>query len=90
MKTLKKAWGLLDGWKTYLGGIGLMLSGAGIVIEDAVKTVQDPATALTFAMSLPAHSGVITFLAGFTAVGIGHKVEKTKAAATKAVRNASK
>ena len=80
MEMIKTAWAMLDGWKTYIGGVGLMLSGAGLVLADAVK-IETGADAIAFATALPTHPGVITFLAGWTAVGLGHKVEKAKAAA---------
>ena len=80
MEIIKILWAKLDGWKTYLGGIGFMLSGAGMLIADAVK-IETGADAIAFISAIPAHPGTASFLAGFTAVGIGHKVEKAKAAA---------
>ena len=80
MEIIEKAWAKLDGIKTYLGGVGLMLSGAGLLIADAVK-IETGADAVAFVSAIPTHPGTITFLGGWTAVGLGHKAEKAKAVA---------
>ena len=88
MEIIKSLWAKLDGIKTYLGGVGLMLSGASMIIAEAV-TIDNGGDAIAFATALPTHPGVIIFLAGWTAVGLGHKVEKAKAAAAITIVNNS-
>lgn len=93
MKYLKKAWGLLDGIKTYLGGGGMMLSGAAMVAGDAAEFIESLQTmepsamispAIEFFSKLPTSPGAVTFCAGLVAVGLGHKGDKAKVAAEKA------
>ena len=77
----------LDGYKNQIGGIGLILTGIGAVVaaltggirlmfptmtelpEMDMKTITETFVGGTVSMSL-----------GFTALGIGHKMEKQKAA----------
>jgi len=66
--------------KTYLAGLGLILCGAGALIGDAAK-IDSVATAGAWAGSIPTHPGTQMVLAGLATFGIGHKVEKAKAAA---------
>lgn len=99
MKYLKKAWGLLDGIKTYLGGGGMMLSGAAMIAGEAAEIISanhsgDPLELIEpmskFLMALPSHPGAIAFCAGLAAIGLGHKGDKAKVAIEKAASEVPK
>jgi len=66
--------------KTYVAGIALILCGAGALIGEAAK-INTIAEATELAGRIPTHPGTQMILAGLAAFGIGHKVEKAKAAA---------
>ena len=58
----------MKGWKTWLGGLALVLSGAGVAV---VGVTQD------FDMD-KVTQGLAMIGAGFAAWGIGHKIEKAQ------------
>ena len=58
----------LDGWKTYIAGVGLMLTGAGMMAAAATKEGGFNFNDMS--------DGIKMFLAGLATVGIGHKLEK--------------
>lgn len=58
----------MTGWKTWAGGIGLILTGAGTIL-----TSFDFET-MTFGPGL--NEGLALIGTGFAALGIGHKIEK--------------
>ena len=59
----------MTGWKTWVGGIGLILSGAGAIL------VSFNFETMTFGEGL--NQGLAMIGAGFAALGIGHKIEKS-------------
>ena len=58
----------LDGYKTKIGGWGMIMSAIVGIIGH-----YEPSTGLP---AMPLDSAWITLSAGFTAIGIGHKVQK--------------
>ena len=69
-RVLRWSAGKLDGYKTLIGGIGLVLTGLvgllGYMFPDQGLPTQDLDTALT------------TIASGFAVIGLGDKLEKTK------------
>jgi len=61
--------------KAYLAGAAAILSGASMILVDAVK-IDSLASAMAFAASLPEHPGTIVFLNGLGIVGLRHAVAK--------------
>ena len=59
----------MTGWKTKLGGAGLILSGAGMVIAGVL---EEPINGSMMSQ------GIALIGAGLAALGIGHKIEKAK------------
>ena len=59
----------MTGWKTKLGGAGMILSGLGMLIGGYVA---NPINGEMMA------EGVTLISAGLAAIGIGHKIEKAK------------
>jgi len=57
----------MSGWKTWTGGLALIASGAAMVLAAVSGDTIDTAALM---------QGLAMIGAGFTAIGIGHKVEK--------------
>ncbi len=55
----------MTGWKTWAAGIGMILTGAGMV-----------AAALSGNADISMAAGIETMLLGLAALGIGHKIDK--------------
>jgi len=70
-----KLWDLVNGYKTTIGGVSLILSGLAELLQDIVS-LTDFASVLAFVKGLPSDAGWIAILAGIAALGIGHKIEK--------------
>jgi len=68
-RTVKE--GFMKGWKTWVGGITLIVSGIG-----AILTSVDWET-FTVDGDL-VNEGIALIGAGFAAIGVGHKIEKGK------------
>jgi hypothetical protein len=67
MKALLEKLGLdMGGWKTWTGGIGMILSGAAMIVGGIGDSLD--VDAIT--------KGVALIAAGIAALGVGHKVEK--------------
>jgi hypothetical protein len=58
----------LDGYKTYIGGVGMILTAITGLIGHYWPDTGIPA--------MPIDSAWLTLSGGFTALGIGHKMEK--------------
>lgn len=58
----------MTGWKTKLGGIGLILTGLSMIIA-AVSGDHFDVTKI--------QEGAMTAMSGFAVLGIGHKIEKS-------------
>ena len=64
---LDKEEGVMSGWKTWVGGIGLILAGLSMI-----------ATGVTNNFDLQKiQEGMALVAAGAAAIGIGHKIEKS-------------
>ena len=59
----------MTGWKTKLGGAGLILSGLGAVIAGFVAEPMNGEMIV---------AGIGMISTGLAAIGIGHKIEKAK------------
>lgn len=56
----------MKGWKTWVGGLGSILTGGAIVSGGLLNNFDlDTIT-----------KGIVAILAGFSVLGIGHKIEK--------------
>ncbi|NIQ92431.1 MAG: hypothetical protein GWN93_27000 [Deltaproteobacteria bacterium] len=55
------------GWKTYLGAIGAMLTGIGMIAKVVVESPFNPVEVL---------DGLLVFTGGLTVLGVGHKLQK--------------
>jgi hypothetical protein len=58
---------MMGGWKTWVAGIGTILTGLGLIAAGVTADIID--------MELIV-SGAKTVLAGLAVLGIGHKIEK--------------
>jgi len=56
----------MKGWKTLAGGIGLILSGLGLVVQG-----------ITAGDLTKVQEGIVLISLGLGGIGIGHKIEKT-------------
>ena len=63
----RKLGGYMTGWKTWLGGLALILSGAGVLIVGVTDNFDMD--------KITQGAGMIG--AGFAAIGIGHKIDRT-------------
>jgi len=57
----------MKGWKTWSGGIGLVLTGVGIILKGLSEGTFDGMT-----------EGIGFISSGFAVIGIGHKIEKAE------------
>jgi len=73
-----KVWEVVDGYKTKIGAISLILSGLAELTQK-ISTLTDFASVLAFVKGLPLDAGWLALLAGIAALGIGHKLEKAAA-----------
>ena len=64
----------MGGWKTWVGGIGIIASGVGLITATIVAEKFELAE-LAAGMALIS-KGVGIIAAGFAAIGLGHKLEK--------------
>lgn len=77
-----KAWQMLDGYKTKIGAVSLILSGlADVTLK--LSQLTDFASLLKFVKMLPADQGWLAIAAGIAALGLGHKMEKATTPETK-------
>ena len=60
----------MGGWKTWVAGIGTILTGLGMIAAAATKEGGFSFEA--------AQGGVQTVLAGLAVIGIGHKIDRIK------------
>jgi hypothetical protein len=69
----------LDGKKAYVGGAGLMLGGAAMILVDLAPVLaqKNAAALLAFATSLPAHPGFQRLMEGLAVTGLRHAVAKS-------------
>jgi hypothetical protein len=81
-----KILGFLDGKKAYIGGGGLMLLGAGMVLVDLVPVLaaQDAGALFAFVQTIPSHPGVQKLLEGFGITGLRHAFSKASEPAPEA------
>ena len=70
-----KAWDVLNGYKTKIGAISLILSGASELLY-RVSQIADFAGLLKLLKALPADQSWVAIMAGIAALGLGHKMEK--------------
>lgn len=76
-------WGALDGYKTKLSGVALVLSGLSILITQVIALPHDLVSIINFVQALGGNSAWLTLLSGLAVLGIGHKAEKAAAAVPK-------
>lgn len=69
----------LDGYKTKIGAISLMLSGLAEITQKIVG-LSDLASIISFLRTVPMEPGWIALSAGFAAWGMAKKMEKAAAA----------
>jgi len=74
---VKKLWDMVNGYKTKIGAVALILSGLAELLQKIVD-LTDFASVLAFIKVLPNDPGWIALAAGIAALGIGHKLEKAK------------
>ncbi len=72
-----KLWDAVNGYKTKLGAIALILSGLAELAQK-VASLTDFASILAFIKALPMDAGWIALAAGIAALGLGHKMEKAE------------
>ena len=73
-----KLWNMVDGYKTKIGAMSLILSGlAEMTLR--ISQLTDFASVLAFIKGLPMDAGWIALAAGIAALGLGHKIEKAEA-----------
>lgn len=72
-------WGALDGYKTKLSGVALVLSGLSILITQVIALPHDLVSIINFVQALGGNSAWLTLLSGLAVLGIGHKAEKAAA-----------
>lgn len=70
------AWAKMDGYKTKVSGIALILSGLSILLTQIIGLPHDMASVLAYIQAIPNNSAWITLLSGLGVLGIGHKIEK--------------
>ena len=70
-----KAYEALNGYKTKIGAIALMLSGLSDLLL-RLSTLADFAALMKFVKALPADQSWLAVVAGIAALGLGHKMEK--------------
>ena len=68
----------IDGKKSYLGGGGLVLVGAGMILLDAVPVVasKNATQIVMFVSGLAVHPGTHKVLEGLAVLGLRHAVAK--------------
>jgi len=66
-----KAWDVFDGYKSYGGGVGLILAGVGDALQE-IATAQSPADLVKVFQAID--WGKVT--AGVAAIGLAHKIHK--------------
>ena len=59
----------MTGWKTKLGSAGILFTGFAMIIEGLVAEVVNPDKM---------YQGVMVCFGALTALGIGHKIEKSR------------
>lgn len=69
-------WAKMDGYKTKVSGIALILSGLSILLTQIIGLPHDMASVLGYIQAIPNNSAWITLLSGLGVLGIGHKIEK--------------
>ena len=71
-------WAKLDGYKTYLGAAGLILTGAAGVLNGFIGVEQqhNAAALLHWVKGLPNDAAWLMLMNGFGILGLGHKVQK--------------
>ena len=69
----------LDGYKTKIGAVSLILSGLAELTQ-RITTLTDFASVLAFIKTLPTDSGWLAISAGIVAWGLAKKAEKASAA----------
>lgn len=75
-------WEKVDGYKTKIGALALMLSAAADLLT-RLAALPDFAALLKFAKALPADQSWLALVAGIAALGLGHKMEKSAGAEIK-------
>ena len=68
---------IMKGWKTWVGGIGLIATGVGSIAAEVVNDTYDMPTIL---------KGCALIGAGFAAIGLGHKQEVQASKIVEAVK----
>lgn len=71
-------WDKLDGWKTYLAGSALVLTGLGGLAGEIVPVLSSHSLGAiySFAMGLPHDASWLLAVKGLLVFGVGHKLEK--------------
>lgn len=72
-----KLWDLVNGYKTKIGAISLILSGLAEITQKIVG-LTDLASVLNFIKALPVDAGWLALMAGIAALGLGHKIDKSE------------
>lgn len=75
---ISKVMDMLNGYKSKIGAISLMLSGAAELTQRIVG-LTDMASILAFLKGLPTSNGWLAIAAGIAAWGLAHKAEKAAA-----------
>ena len=67
----------INGKKTYIGAVASILIGLGEVLAK-LSVAADTASMLEIAKGLPNDPATLMLVGGFTALGIGHKIDKAE------------
>ena len=67
LNKLDKEEGVMKGWKTWAGGIGLILTGLGMIATGVVNDLD----------LAKIQEGIALVGAGLVAIGLGHKIDRT-------------
>jgi hypothetical protein len=73
---LSMVWDKMNGYKTKIGGVALVLSGLAGILAQLAAMSFDTASVLAFVKGISTDPSFLVLLNGLAVLGIGHKIEK--------------